>query len=792
MKKILLYFLLLFPVFSHAQHYTGKVFITNDRGRLEPAVAAAVFWISEKTDGAVKGVVYTDEKGMFRIAAGNSHLLVAAYMGFAPDTLHVHEPSGNIEFILYEDAGSLQAVDILGRQRGNLISRFTPIKTEVITAAGLCKMACCNLAESFENSASVTVGYADAVTGARQIRLLGLSGNYTQMLEENRPAMRGVQAPFGFSFVPGQWLESIQIAKGTGSVINGYEAITGQINMEFRKPTAQLPFYLNLFVNDALRTEANVASALQLNDHWSTITLAHVAADLLPHDGNNDGFLDEPLTNRYQLANRWLYEHQSGAQIRFGFRGLYEDRKGGQVDAGWVLPGKAPESNRWGSRILNKGINAYLKIGIPLVSHDHDHDHDLDHEQSEAGLHDDHDHEEAELHDDHDHEHDDNHVDPNIAFVLDYNIHQQNAYFGRKEFDALQQEFFANAMFLSSVGKYHKISAGLSAHLEQLNQNLWDRWAGGGEEFFDLGRKEHAFGGFGEYTLNVDDKFVFIAGARADYNTLFGWLFTPGVNVRYDFLDEIVLRASAGRGYRSPYVITDNIGVLSTGRRLLFEGTAQLEQAWTYGVNLTFDLPFGFEDPATFSVEYFRTDFKNQLIADQEFMADAPVPAILFYNLEGRSFTNTYQADLTADIFRGFTLLATFRYNQSKVDLKGQGLVDRPLTSKYKGVLNVQYTTPSENWVFDVTGQLNGPARIPSFAATEEDAYSPVFPMFFAQVTRKINKWEIYVGGENLLNYKQPNPIISADDPFSSAFNASVIWGPLMGIRVYGGLRFTL
>ena len=212
-----------------------------------------------------------------------------------------------------------------------------------------------------------------------------------------------------------QWLESIQIAKGTGSVINGYEAITGQINMEFRKPTAQLPFYLNLFVNDALRTEANVASALQLNDRWSTITLAHVAADLLPHDGNNDGFLDEPLTNRYQLANRWLYEHQSGAQIRFGFRGLYEDRKGGQVDAGWVLPGTAPESNRWGSRILNKGINAYLKIGIPLVSHDHDHDHDLDHEQSEAGLHDDHDHEEAELHDDHDHEHDDNHVDPNIA-----------------------------------------------------------------------------------------------------------------------------------------------------------------------------------------------------------------------------------------------------------------------------------------------------------------------------------------------------------------------------------------
>lgn len=786
MKKTIFYFLIFFPLFSYAQQFTGKVFIAGDRGRLEPAAAAAVFWVPETPGGTVKEVVYTDENGGFRIAAGKSHLLVAAYMGFAPDTIHVHEPSHNIEFILHEDAGALETVHILGRQKGNLISKFTPIKTEVITAAGLCKMACCNLAESFENSASVTVGYADAVTGARQIRLLGLSGNYTQMLEENRPAMRGVQVPFGFSFVPGQWLESIQIAKGTGSVVNGYEAVTGQINMEYRKPTAQLPFYLNLFLNDALRTEANIASALQLNDHWSTITLAHVSADLLPHDGNNDGFLDEPLTNRYQLANRWLYEHQSGAQVRFGFRGLYEDRKGGQTNAVWVMPGQAPgqapEQTRWGSRILNKGLNAYLKIGIPLVAHDHDHDHDHDGD----------DHDDDDYDDHGDHDHDDNHVDPNIAIVLDYNLHEQNTYFGLKEFNAFQQEFFANAMFLSSIGKYHKISLGLSAHLEHLDQTLWDRWAGGGEEFYDLGRKEHAFGGFGEYTLQVDDKLVFIAGARADYNTVFGWLFTPGANVRYNFTEEMVLRASAGRGFRSPYVITDNIGSLSTGRRLLFEGTPQMEEAWTYGVNLTFDLPFGYEEPSTFSVEYFRTDFKNQIIADQEFMFNAPVPAVLFYNLEGRSYTNTYQADFTADLFRGFTLLATFRYNQSKVDLKGQGLVDRPLTSKYKGVLNLQYTTPSENWVFDVTGQLNGPARIPSFAATEEDAYSSVFPMFFAQVTRKINKWEIYVGGENLLNYKQPNPIISADDPFSPHFNASVIWGPLMGIRVYGGLRFTL
>ena len=784
MKKVIFCLFILFPLVTNAQYFKGKVFITNEHGHLEPAVAAAVFWAPATQAEAVANVVYTGEDGSFRIAAGKSDRLVASYLGYAQDTIHVHDPSLFVEFILSETAGSLDALEILGRQKGNFISRLTPVKTEVITAAGLCKMACCNLAESFENSASVTVGYADAVTGARQIRLLGLSGNYTQMLEENRPAMRGVQVPFAFSFVPGQWLESIQIAKGTGSVVNGYEAITGQINMEYRKPTAQLPLYINLFLNDALRTEANVISVLQLNDRWSTVTLAHVAADFLPHDSDKDGFLDEPLTNRYELANRWLYEHPSGAQVRFGLRGLYEDRKGGQKDHVWTVPGQQLNATHWGSRIMNRGLNAFFKLGVPLVAHDHDHDHDHDHE-GDLHEHDEHDH---DAHDDHDHDH----IDPNIALVVDYNLHRQDAYFGWKDFSALEHDFFANALFMSSLGAHHKITVGLSARLERLQQELWDRWWDGGETFFDLSRHEDVYGGFGEYTYNFDDKFVFIAGARADYNTLFGWLFTPKANVRYNFTDHMVLRASAGRGYRSPYVITDNIGMLSTGRRLLFEGTPQIEEAWTYGLNLTFDLPFGYEDASTFSVEYFRTDFKSQLIADQEFMWNDPVPSILFYNLDGRSYTNTYQADLTTELFRGFTLLATFRYNQSKVERKGKGLVDRPLTSKYKGVLNLQYTTPSGNWVFDVTGQLNGPARIPSSILDLEGTYSPVFPMFYAQITRKIKKVEIYAGGENLSNYRQPHPIISADDPFSPGFNASMVWGPLMGIRVYGGMRFTL
>jgi outer membrane receptor protein involved in Fe transport len=783
MKYIYILYLFMLPLCLNAQTYKGKVFIAGENGTREPAAGAAVYWIPSAQGDPVENLVYTNEEGRFSLRShkGSSGMLAASYMGYMPDTLQAGEPDRDLEFVLSEASGTLDELQVTGRRRGNYISSLSSVKTEVITAAGLCKMACCNLAESFENSASVSVGYSDAVTGARQIRLLGLSGNYTQMLEENRPAMRGIQVPFGLSFVPGQWLESIQIAKGTGSVVNGYEAITGQINMEYRKPTAQMPLFINLFLNSALRTEANIVSSLQLNDQWSTVILAHGSADLMQHDDNGDGFLDEPLTRRYSLANRWLYAPSSGMQLRFGFRGVYEDRKGGQKDNVWVLPGETRENVLWGSRILNKGINAYAKLGVPLVKHDHNHVHEEEHG---------HDHEDEVTHEAEITE--ENHVDPNIALVLDYNLHSQDAYFGLKDFNALQQDVFANAVFMSSLGESHKITMGVSALWERLDQVLIDRWPAGGEESFDLGRREGVYGAYGEYTLHLDEKLVFIAGARADYNTLYGWLFTPGVNLRYNFTEDLVFRATAGKGSRSPGAVTDNIGVLSTGRRILFEGTPGMEEAWTYGLNLTLGLPFGREGSSTLSLEYFRTDFINQLIADQEFLSNAPVPSILFYNLEGRSFTNTWQADLTTEPFEGFSVLATFRYNDSKVDLKGQGLTDRPLTSRFKGVLNLQYTTPADTWVFDVTAQLNGPARIPAFAAGQEDRYSPVFPMFYAQITRKFNKVEVYAGGENLLNYRQPDPIIAADDPFSERFNASIIWGPLMGIRVYAGMRLTL
>ena len=755
LKQLLISLLLplLCSVSIHAQTVKGYVYGSRSNGSKEPLPSATVFWM-----GGTQAA-NTDDRGFFSIErrSNTSRFLIASFIGFQADTLEVTNPLQEVIFTLKEQ-NELDATVVIGRQEGNFLSRIAPIRTEVISTAGLYKMACCNLAESFENSASVSVGYADAVTGARQIRLLGLSGIYAQMSDENRPSMRGLLTPFGLGFVPGVWLESIQIAKGPGSVVNGYEAITGQINMEYRKPPVEQPLFVNLFFANSLRTEVNLASSLQLNKKWSTTLLGHFSTDPQPHDGNHDGFRDEPISFQYNFANRWLYMADNGVQWRFGFRALYETREAGQT------------VDLWKSNIKNQGINLYSKVGIPLKK-----------PGTETAA-----------------------TAPNMAFVVDYTYHALDSYFGLKEksYNATENSLFANLMFQFGIKESHRFNFGLSGHYDGIIEDLSESFANPNVANLlpftsVLGRKEHAWGLYGEYTFNENDRFLFVIGSRIDYNNVYGWLFTPRANIKYNFTENLIFRASVGKGYRTPNLIVDNLGNLSTGRYLRFDGELDMEQAWTYGLNLTSYFKVGYGEKSSLSFDFFRSDFTKQVLVDQERNLDY----VWFYNLEGPSYTNTFQVDLMLEPIERFSILATFRYTDTRLHLAELGTVERPLMSKYKGVFNIQYATRMNKWTFDATAQLNGPSRLPFFAnekpttlelANANREYSPVYPMFYAQVTRRIRALDIYVGGENLGNYMQPHPIIEAENPFSRNFNATVVWGPLMGIKVYVGLRYTL
>lgn len=698
---------------------------------------------------------------------------------------------------IYKDRkDSLNATVFVGHQE-NSISRGKTLRTELISASGLQKMACCNLAESFENSASVTVGYSDAVTGARQIRLLGLSGTYTQMLDENRPVMRGITAPYGLSYVPGPWLESIQIAKGSPSVINGLESMTGQINLEHKKPTEEKPLFIQASMMSDTKADFNATSAWQLSPTVYTILLGHVSGNFKTYDMNDDGFRDDPKMLQFNVANRWLY-YTPELQVRWGVKAVRDRRQGGMdgydksgMEPRWASDefileptegnsfAKYLSESPWGTDITNSLLNAYLKVGKPL---------------REDGS-------------------------SSIAAIADWSWQKSDSWFGASSYLASQQSGFINLLYRNMLNESHDFTVGLSGtfdHIDEavakLDYGLWSGENWNGQRPYS-GIADHFFGGaYGEYTFHAGDIFTSIVGVSADWYKGSGFKLAPRVTLKYSPTEWFVARANGGRGLRYADPVADNIGVMSTHSRL--QGNCMerlLEDSWTFGGNLTFYMPLGVDPSKTYvSFDYFRTQFARQLMVDYE------VPGtdvnggrdIWFFDSDGRrSYSDNWQVDFNVEPFDRFTVALTGRYTNARQENYGGELVEKPMLSCFKGVLNLQYKTNLSRWIFDFTASVNGSARVYDFMKDLKDdggellypdGRTPVYPLLYAQITRRFRGFDIYAGVENITNFTQMHVLVGDRNaagewtPWTPGFDASCVWGPIMGRRINLGVRLTL
>ena len=751
---------------ASAQNITGKV--VDAQGKALPG--ASVYWADTSVG------VATDLEGnysLYRVKENNA--LVASFLGYTNDTIRVENKQREANFTLTEGV-AVDAVVVEGGL-GNYIRQDGLLKSENISFAGLCKMACCSLAESFENSASVTVGFSDAISGARQIKMLGLAGTYTQILDENRTIMRGLSAPYGLSYTPGMWLSSIQVSKGISSVTGGHEAITGQINLEHRKPTDEERMFLNVYLDTHLKPEVNLSTALPVtkDKRLSTVILAHASMDTMEHDGNGDGYRDMPMMRQFNIANRWLYQGIDGMQVRWGVKYLNDYRVGGQMGykpsmrKGENWREKWRTENIYGSEVKNQEANAYFKLGKPVG------EAVFDKENNEE-------------------------LRSNIAFVVDYDFFDEDAYFGaNKSYIGRQHMTTANAMYAHYFTPRSSLISGVSASSRWVNERLvdWGQPALNGENLLPAHRNESEVGAYTEYTYNIKNKLSIVAGMRYDYAFYFRQhLLTPRAHIKWNITPTTVLRASAGLGHRPTDIVTDNIGIMATGRYLtdnFYASVDRMEHALTAGGSFSQSFSTFAPNDLTISVDYFYTQIFNTVVVDQE----RSKIYISIYNNRGRSRTHTAQIDITWTPIKRFDIFATFRYTDSRYTINREGgasvFIERPLVSRYKALINLQYATNMRKWTFDFTAQLNGPARIPTQTGNLKNSkYSPIYPMLFAQVSRRIKKWEIYVGCENLLNYKQKNPIIEGNDPYSTKFNSSLIWGPLMGTKAYVGVRFNL
>ena len=760
------------------RQFTGKVV---DADTNEPLIGATLYW-KNTTAGAT-----TTADGSFSIRrVSGFDTIVVDYLGYETLEQDMSDKSANdVTLKLKASAVDIDEVVVEGMQRGNFAKSSGITRQEQISFAGLCKMACCSLAESFENSASVTVGYSDAISGARQIKMLGLAGTYTQILDENRPIMQGAGAAYGLSYTPGMWLNSIQVSKGVASVTAGHEAITGQINLEHRKPTDDERLFLNLYFDSELRPEINLSSAIPLtkDKSLSTVIMAHGSMHPMSHDGNGDMFVDMPKSHQVNVANKWLWQTPNGTQLRWGWKYLHENRLGGAhgyKESMYDQMISDPLNTLYGSKIHNRNINAYVKLGLPVGP-----EFTFTGDPADA-------------------------VQNNFAMVLDYDNYLTDSYFGINTVDVVENSMRFNATYAHYFTQRSSLNVGASAYMRMMNNNyLQQRVVDGApaKSWDFLGKSTLVEPGiFAEYTYQIEEKFSLVVGLRGDYSTILGdyyytgedkgkILVTPRSHIRWSITPRTTLRASAGMGYRRQNLVTDNIWMMTTSRDIMFAGLDNdMEAAATFGGSLSQTFRLADDDQATISFDYFRTQFFNTMVFDQE-TADN---SILIYNSKGKSFTDNYQIDFNWTPFKGFDLFATFRYTNAKMTLERDGesyLVERPLTSRYKGLINIQYAV--RRWVFDVTAQLNGPMRLPELdgnldKAINNPTLSPIYPMFFAQVSYKISNLTIYAGCENIANYKQMQPIVGTDAPYAPGFNSSMVWGPLTGIKGYIGIRLNI
>lgn len=649
----------------------------------------------------------------------------------------------NVKIILFPEFVAEEVV-IRARRANSTFLRLDPRNVEMLNQGELRKAACCNLAESFETNATVDVSLADGVSGSKRIQMMGLSGRYSQMQFENIPFMHNLDQAFGLMSVPGTWIESIQITKGTGTVVNGYESMSGLINVEYGKPANMDPLFINGYLGMTGRAELNVQGGVEINDKWSTAWFAHGSSNFLENDRNKDGFRDLPLGNSFIGMNRWTYDsHNFIGQI--GLKAAYSDQEGGQTGY------KRGKENQglYGVGVRNLNVELFAKTGFVFENANHS----------------------------------------SLGFLYYLKYDELNTIYGNRTLDAVEKRGYINGVYETILGNTnHTLKAGASFVYDELDQVMEDRLINDTTSR-RLDRLELVPGAFAEYTYK-GLKTTVVAGARADYHNLYGFHFTPRANVKFSATENLDIRLTGGRGFRVSNYAVDNLSLMATNLPWIVDGDIKPEVAWNFGTSVIWDFKL-FDHSASWSADFYHTLFENQLIADR----DESYDYIRMRNLDGKSYSNAFQTDFQFAPMHQLKVKLAYKWLEVRSTMGGS-MMSEIMVPSHRGFANLEYSTKNNRWSYDLTFSIFGTqrlakVRLPDGTLSQDNKSKPI-PMLSAQVTHRFKKIEIYLGGENLLDHRLKDPIIDAENPFSDTFDATRVYSSIFGVNVYAGFRYNL
>ena len=712
-------------------------------GEKEVLIGATIYWA-----GTTLGTT-TDIDGYFEIATENqsSNLLIASYVGYAPDTIAITSPS-RINFQL-SAANTLDEVVISGQQDAVIISNINVIKTEQITQTSLRQAACCDLAGCFGGQSSVQSQTTNVVTNAKELRILGLSGVYNQVLLDGFPLIKGLSSTYGISSIPGTLVDNIFIAKGANSVLQGYESITGQINVLTKNPNDTDKLLVNGYINSFMEKHFNINYAFKKGD-WSSLASFGTVQPAKKVDGDKDTFLDLPILTRYVFSNKWVYGNpvEWGWNSQINVRFLNEKRIGGQTA---FNPSTDQGSNTvYGQTVQFNQPELSVKTGYRW---------------------------------------DDVH---NLTAYFSGFQQDQTAYFGLTKYDANQVYLYGNLQYEYTYQEKHVLKTGFSYRYSNLEEDIsfsTDLLSRTFDGPYQL--KEKIPGFFAENTLYfLKDKLTWMAGIRGDHHNQFGFYLTPRTLLKYSFSPETVIRANIGTGWRTVNLFSENIGLLVSSRDIVIADDLAPEEAINYGVNFTHKMA-GKSLSGVLSLDYYRTDFQNQIFPDY----DTDSQKAFIQNFREESVSNGYQAEIALK-FRerfdwkiGYTYLDVYRrINGDKQQL--------PFNSRHKILSNFSFQPLSKKYHFDANIHWFGSQRLPNTQQNpvefQRPDFSKPYTVINAQFTYNIKPFELYAGCENIFNFRQNQPIISWEDPFGPYFDTSAVWGPSRGREFYLGFRYRI
>ena len=693
---------------------------------------AGLYGANIVSDDGLHGTT-SDKSGYFKLNLPDSYQKVmVSYIGYKNEVIKLPSILSQEIFMRLD---VLDEVEFSYKKLDR--STIETYNSQTLDGADLAKSACCNLSESFETNAAVDVSFSDAVTGAKRIRMLGLDSYYTQIMFENQPSIRGLANSFGMLYVPGPFMKSIAINRGAGSVVDGYEAITGQINYNYKDPNDTERFFLNLFASRHGQFELNTNFSHRFSDKLSTIVFAHGMIHEVKHDDNDDSFQDVPLTKRSVITNKWFYDSKKVFKMRFGFAYTYDEREAGQLAD---LKLNEESSNLFQTTNINRRYDAFAKTGFLFPS-----------------------------------------KTKSIGIQYRYYNHQHQAWYGDRFYSA--QENFAKLNFIFQT-KLKNHNNEIKGGFSYLYNDFVERF-----NTLNLDRRESVPGVFVEYTYQDYEKLSFILGLRGDLHNMHGFWLSPKANFKYNLPKDLTIKLAVGKGYRTPNLIAENIGALASNRTIALEGPQGFESAWNTGGSVMKKFYLGFQQ-ASIVVDYYRTDFQNRMLFDYEQTGE-----LSLYQLNGRNYANSFQIEANLEAGEGLDLQVAYKFDDVHIEYKS-GMKLAPYIPRHKMLITADYETRNEKWKINVTGQFNGQSRLPSTQSNplpyQRLDESKVFFNLNSQITAIVKQWEFYIGGENLINYWQEEAIIAADNVESEFFDASMIWGPLGGVRLYAGLRWTI